>query len=134
MRVGTVIRLWRYPVKSMAGERMSSADFSWRGIPGDRGWAVYDETRKGITGAKRLPPLRGCGARYAQEPVAGSASPPAEITLADGSTFRSDSEDSPGDSATRSGDRFRSARSARRAARRTRGSHRQMSRRKRSAP
>jgi uncharacterized protein YcbX len=93
MRVGTIVQLWRYPVKSMTGERMPSAAFTWRGIPGDRGWAVYDETRKGITGAKRLPPLRGCGARYAQEPVAGAASPPAEITLPNGSTFHTDAED-----------------------------------------
>jgi len=93
MRVGTVVQLWRYPVKSMTGERMPSAALTWRGIPGDRGWAVYDETRKGITGAKRLPPLRGCAARYAQEPVAGAPSPPAEITLPDGSSFRTDSED-----------------------------------------
>ena len=93
MRVGTVVQLWRYPVKSMTGERMDSAAFTWRGIPGDRGWAVYDETRHGITGAKRLPPLRGCGARYTQEPVTGAESPPAAITLPDGTMFRTDAAD-----------------------------------------
>lgn len=91
MRVGTITQLWRYPVKSMGGEPLESAPLSWRGIPGDRGWAVFDETRQGITGAKRLPSLRACRARYAQEPVAGEASPPAEITFADGTRARTDS-------------------------------------------
>jgi hypothetical protein len=93
MRIGTVAQLWRYPVKSMAGERLEAATLTRRGIPGDRGWAVYDESRNGITGAKRLPLLRGCRARYASEPVAGAGSPPAEITLPDGARVPSDSAD-----------------------------------------
>jgi uncharacterized protein YcbX len=83
--IGTVANLWRYPVKSMAGERLESVPVSFRGFPGDRGWAVFDETRGGVTGAKRLPSLRGLAARYAREPVSGEASPTAEITLPDGS-------------------------------------------------
>lgn len=83
MRIGTVAQLWRYPVKSMGGERLPAASLSWRGIPGDRGWAVYDETRKGITNAKRLPPLRLCRARYLDEPAAGGSSPPALVTFPD---------------------------------------------------
>lgn len=94
MRLGTVAALWRYPVKSMGGERLESATFTWRGIPGDRGWAIYDETRKGISGGKRLPRLRGCHARYLEAPVAGAASPAVEITLPDGSRFLSDDAES----------------------------------------
>jgi len=90
MRLGTIAQLWRYPVKSMAGERLTGALLSWRGIPGDRGWAVYDETRQGITNAKRLSALRRCGARYPTEPVAGAASPPVEITLPDGTRLQAD--------------------------------------------
>jgi uncharacterized protein YcbX len=93
MRIGTISQLWRYPVKSMAGERLEAAALTWRGIPGDRGWALYDETRNGITGAKRLPPLRGFTARYPSEPVPGAGSPPAEITLPDGTRVPSDSAD-----------------------------------------
>ena len=37
--VGRVVALWRYPVKSMAGERRQDADFSWHGLAGDRRWA-----------------------------------------------------------------------------------------------
>jgi uncharacterized protein YcbX len=93
MRIGTISQLWRYPVKSMSGERLDSATVSWRGIPGDRGWAVYDETRSGVTNAKRVPPLRTCRARYAAEPVAGAASPPAEISFPDGTSVSTDSVD-----------------------------------------
>lgn len=37
--VGRVVGLWRYPVKSMAGEALSVADVSWHGLAGDRRWA-----------------------------------------------------------------------------------------------
>lgn len=37
--VGHVIGLWRYPVKSMAGEPLSAVDVSWHGLSGDRRWA-----------------------------------------------------------------------------------------------
>src|SRR5690348_17029098 len=94
MRLGTVSQVWRYPVKSMGGEQLPSALLSWRGIPGDRGWAVFDESRHGITGSKRLPALRACRARYPSEPVAGAASPPVEITLPDGASIAADAPQS----------------------------------------
>lgn len=31
--------LWRYPVKSMAGEHLAAVDVSWHGLAGDRRWA-----------------------------------------------------------------------------------------------
>lgn len=92
MRVGTVSELWRYPVKSLAGERLPSAAVSVRGIAGDRGWAVFDETRGGITGAKRLPSLRRCRARYLREPAPDGASPPVEISFPGGRTASTESE------------------------------------------
>ena len=39
MEVGRVVELWRYPVKSMAGESLSDVDVSWHGLDGDRRWA-----------------------------------------------------------------------------------------------
>ena len=39
MQVGTIVGLWRYPVKSMAAEALSEAEVSWHGIAGDRRWA-----------------------------------------------------------------------------------------------
>jgi hypothetical protein len=37
--VGRLIEIWRYPVKSMAGESLPPADVSWQGLAGDRRWA-----------------------------------------------------------------------------------------------
>lgn len=46
-RVGRVVGLWRYPVKSMAGEALSEVDASWHGLAGDRRWAfVRDGVRQ----------------------------------------------------------------------------------------
>lgn len=38
-RAGVVSGLWRFPVKSMAGEPLVQADVSWAGLAGDRRWA-----------------------------------------------------------------------------------------------
>ena len=38
-RVGRVVGLWRYPVKSMAAEALDAVDVSWHGLAGDRRWA-----------------------------------------------------------------------------------------------
>src|SRR5689334_21922860 len=37
--VGRVVGLWRYPVKSMAAERLEDVEVSWHGLAGDRRWA-----------------------------------------------------------------------------------------------
>jgi uncharacterized protein YcbX len=39
LEVGRVAALWRYPVKSMAGEPLDAAEVSWHGLAGDRRWA-----------------------------------------------------------------------------------------------
>ena len=49
MRV-TVTDIYRYPVKSMAGDRLESVDLTANGIPGDRCWTLKDEQRGGIKG------------------------------------------------------------------------------------
>ena len=40
--VGSVARLWRYPVKSMRGEQLHGAAVDRRGLVGDRRFAVWD--------------------------------------------------------------------------------------------
>jgi uncharacterized protein len=37
--VARVVQLWRYPVKSMAGEPLAAVEVSWNGLAGDRRWA-----------------------------------------------------------------------------------------------
>ena len=88
--IGTVKEIWRYPVKSMAGERMERATVGTMGIPGDRGWAIRDEKAGEIRNARKLPALLHCSAVYLREP-SGSDKPPVQITMPNGTTFQSDS-------------------------------------------
>jgi MOSC domain-containing protein len=44
--MGTVVRLWRYPVKSMLGEPCEHVDVNTRGVEGDRLYAVHDANGK----------------------------------------------------------------------------------------
>lgn len=39
--------LWRYPVKSMAGEELAVADLAWQGVAGDRRWAFVRPSEQG---------------------------------------------------------------------------------------
>lgn len=88
--VGIVEDLWRYPVKSMAGERLTQAPVDVRGILGDRLYAVRDTDGKLGGGADtrrfvRMDGLLGFHAAYLPDltPV---------ITLPDGCTVRGDDE------------------------------------------
>ena len=47
-RVARVAALWRYPVKSMAGEELERVEVSWQGLAGDRRWAFV---RDGVSGS-----------------------------------------------------------------------------------
>ena len=48
--VGRVVGLWRYPVKSMAAEALSSVEVGFAGFAGDRRWAFVrgDVPRSGF--------------------------------------------------------------------------------------
>jgi uncharacterized protein YcbX len=87
MNVGSIREIWRHPVKSMLGERVPAATLGANGIPGDRAWAVRDEERGGIRGAKKIPALMRLRARYLEDPAFGRVPAP-EITLPDGATLR----------------------------------------------
>ena len=68
-----VAELWRYPVKSLAGERLDEAEISADGIPGDRLVQVYDAEGRIVT-SRTTPRLLG---------LKGSLSPMGE-TLVNG--------------------------------------------------
>src|SRR5581483_9458510 len=67
-RVGRIAEIWRYPVKSMAGARVTEAQFTALGMHADRMWAVRDVEADVTTSAKRLPGLLWCTARFAAPP------------------------------------------------------------------
>ena len=79
--VGRISSIWRYPVKSMAGERLDTATVGPLGLHADRTWAVRDVATGATTNAKRLAGLMWCTARYAAEPpvVAGPGRAPEVI-------------------------------------------------------
>ena len=89
MRIGTIQSLWRYPVKSMLGEQITSTTISQLGIPGDRGYAIRDEKAGEIRGAKNIPQLFQFSARYLATP-SDTHIPLAEITLPNQATVRTD--------------------------------------------
>jgi uncharacterized protein len=41
-QAGSVVALWRYPVKSMMGEELNSTEVTERGLLGDRQFAIVD--------------------------------------------------------------------------------------------
>ena len=53
-----VAELWRYPVKSLAGEPLDAAEISADGIPGDRVIQVYDAEGRIVT-SRTTPRLLG---------------------------------------------------------------------------
>ena len=90
--LGTIKEIWRYPVKSMGGERLNQCVIGNKGLKGDRGWAVRDDTVKEIRGARYLPRLLDCSARYLTEPQE-EPYPAATITLPDRTEIRSNADD-----------------------------------------
>jgi uncharacterized protein len=78
--------IWRYPVKSMMGERVASVDIDPLGVVGDRIWAARDEVRGGIRGAKKIAGLMRLAA-------SGGPDGPVTITLPDSTTVTTDDPD-----------------------------------------
>ncbi|MDQ3454342.1 MAG: MOSC N-terminal beta barrel domain-containing protein [Actinomycetota bacterium] len=78
-----VTELWRFPVKSMQGERLAQVEVESQGIRGDRAFALFDrDSGFGLT-ARRQPALLFAAAKYRPD---GSVT----ITLPDGTTADDD--------------------------------------------
>ena len=94
--VGTIRRLWRFPVKSMLGEELDAVDLSEGGLIGDRAYAVRDRETGKVASAKHpklWPNLFACRAAFVEPPRAGDEFPPARIGLGDGTWVMSDAAD-----------------------------------------
>lgn len=63
--VGHVNALWRYPVKSLQGESLTSSEVGAHGFAGDRMYGVRDGLTGRVMSAKREPRLLLASARYA---------------------------------------------------------------------
>jgi uncharacterized protein YcbX len=89
MRIGTIKQIWRFAVKSMAGEQLDVCTVGMHGIPGDRGWVVRDEASGKLATGSRFPLLMRCAARYREPPVNGFV-PHVDMRLPDGAQIGSD--------------------------------------------
>jgi uncharacterized protein YcbX len=96
---GKVAELWRYPVKSMQGERLNAAEAGERGLAGDRRWAVVDADSGKVVSAKRPKlwlTMLECAASYVAEPAPDGEPPAVRITLPDGREVTTDDPDRDG--------------------------------------
>jgi uncharacterized protein YcbX len=94
--VGKVEELWRYPVKSMLGEKLTTTDVTEKGLLGDRAYALRDTSDGKIATAKnprKWPNLFDYGAALTGAATAGEKLPPALITLPDGTTINTEQPD-----------------------------------------
>lgn len=80
--------IWRYPVKSMGGEQIESADVGPAGIPGDRGFAVIDQSDGKVASAKH-PRKWGALLDFRASYIDGPGGP-ASITFPSGEEVRTD--------------------------------------------
>ena len=78
-----IAEIWRYPVKSVGGERLESAELGERGITGDRMWGIRDTDTGMVLTGRREPALLFLTARL------GDGARP-EIRCDDGSLLDDD--------------------------------------------
>jgi uncharacterized protein YcbX len=92
---GTVVSLWRYPVKSMLGEELNSSYVTELGLVGDRAYALIDQKTGKVASAKnptkwgRLFDFRSV---FIDPPLVENI-PRTRITFPDGSHIFSDQDD-----------------------------------------
>ena len=80
----TIREIWRYPIKSVGGERVSMETVTELGIAGDRGWGIFDVESATVLTARRAPELLFATASLTGDGV--------EIALPDGSSVNSDND------------------------------------------
>ena len=90
--VGSVVSLWRYPVKSMMGEELNATQVTQSGLIGDRRYALVDRSDGKVATAKnpkKWPQLFQFRAALAE----AGAKPALRITLPDGSSVAGEQND-----------------------------------------
>jgi MOSC domain-containing protein len=94
--LGSVVSLWRYPVKSMMGEELNATEVTERGLLGDRAYALVDSSDGKVATAKnprKWPRLFDFRANFIEPARAAAKVPPVRIALPDGTTVTSDQDD-----------------------------------------
>src|SRR5918994_6378080 len=94
--LGSVVSLWRYPVKSMMGEELNAAELTDRGLLGDRAYALVDRADGKVASAKnprKWAQLFDFRAAFVEPPRPGAKIPPVRITLSSGAMVTSEQRD-----------------------------------------
>jgi MOSC domain-containing protein len=94
--LGSVVSLWRYPIKSMMGEGLNATDVTQHGLLGDRTYALVDQVTGKVVSAKnprKWPTLFDFRAAFVEPPLSAEKIPPARITLPNGVLVNSEQED-----------------------------------------
>jgi len=94
--VGSVVTLWRYPVKSMLGEELNASTVSERGLLGDRAYALVDSADGKIASAKnprKWPRVFEFRAALVADADPGDSLPAVRITLPNGDLVTSEQAD-----------------------------------------
>jgi uncharacterized protein YcbX len=113
--LGKVAAIWRYPLKSMAGEELTATEVSDRGHLGDRAYALVDVETGLVVSAKnprRWPGLLDCQATFLHSPTDPRHLPAVRVTFPDGPAVTTDQADFDGRLSTALGRPIRLARSA----------------------
>src|SRR5215510_6116292 len=96
IELGSVVSLWRYPVKSMMGEELNASEVTERGLLGDRAYALVDCADGKAATAKnprKWPHLFDFRATFIEPPGAAAKLPAVRIILPDGTTVASEQSD-----------------------------------------
>src|SRR5262245_41376974 len=92
--VGSVDSIWRYPVKSMAGEQLRSASVTARGILGDRVYALVDPASNRTASVRTWAAgLLSYRAQFLSEPEAAAPPPGLRISPPSGLALHSTDDD-----------------------------------------
>ncbi|MCR9259964.1 MAG: MOSC N-terminal beta barrel domain-containing protein [Pseudomonadaceae bacterium] len=94
--IGKVAGIYRYPVKSMAGESLIEATLTTAGLLGDRAYALIDvETGRVVSAksVKHFPDVLSCQASFVEPPSIVNPRPQVYIKLPNGEQVCSGDED-----------------------------------------
>ncbi len=90
--IGTILSLWRYPVKSMIGEELPLIQVESHGLRRDRSYAILDYSDGKVATAKnprKWPTLFNCKATFHEAMDCSEEECPVHITLYDGTQVSS---------------------------------------------
>lgn len=88
-KIGQIKSIWRYPIKSMVGSQIGSAELTKKGLEGDRQWVLWDEVNNQLIGGKQFKNIMRLVAASTQS-TGVTNTPSIDILFPDGKKVASD--------------------------------------------